>query len=94
MNCILYIYLKLVAKVDDYGVAHGRDVDPLVVLEELEAADLVVLEEEDDAAGVGVCPEALDEVGLGAGRVVADFGAESWAFGAVEGLLQIPFLQP
>lgn len=88
------VYLKLVAEVDDDGVAHWWDVDPTAVLEELEAANLVVLEEEDEATGIGVSPEAFDEIGLGTRRVVANFGSKVWAFGPIKHLLQIPFLQP
>ena len=87
------IYLKLVAEVNDNGVAHGRNVYPSAVFEELEAADGVVLEEQDDAAGVGVSSEPLDQVRLRAGRVVADFSAEVRTFGAMEGLFQVPFFQ-
>lgn len=42
-------FLKLVAKVDNNGAAHGGYVNPFTVSEELKAADLVVLEEEDTA---------------------------------------------
>nr|GMC89794.1 putative anion transporter 7 [Ipomoea batatas] len=38
------------------------DIDPLVIFEKLQATDLVILEEKDDPTGIGVCPEALDEV--------------------------------
>ena len=52
--------LNLISKVDDYGVAHWWHIDPLPVLEQLEAADLVVLEEQDDASGIGVSPQAFE----------------------------------
>lgn len=68
-------------------MAQGRDVDPLAVLEELEAADVGVLEEEDEAAGVGVGAEALDEIRPRAWRVVADFSPKGGAFRAMECLV-------
>ncbi|BAT08386.1 Os09g0451266, partial [Oryza sativa Japonica Group] len=87
-------HLQLVAEVDDDGVAHGRHVHPLAVLEQLEATDAVVLEEQDDAAGVGVGAEALDEVGARARRVAADLGAEGGcARGATEGLGEVALLE-
>ena len=88
----LFKYLKLVADVDYNGVAHRRNIHPFTILEELETADLVILEQQDDAAGIGVCPEALDQFWTRAWRVIADFGAKGWSFGAIEGFLQIAFL--
>lgn len=66
----------MVTKVDNNGVAHWGHINPFPILEKLKATDLVVLEEEDDAAGVGVGAETLDEVRGGAGRVVADLGSK------------------
>ena len=88
------IYLKLVTNVDHNGVAHWGNINPFAILEELEATDLVILEEKDDAACIGVGPEALDQVWLGARRVVANLGAKSWALGPIKGLFQVSFLQP
>lgn len=87
------MYLKLVTEVDHNGVAHWRNIDPLAVFEELEAADRVVLEEQDDATGISVGSESLDQVWLGAGRIVADLGAKVWTLGAMEGLFQVTFFQ-
>lgn len=90
----LYVYLKLVAKVDHNGVAHRGDIYPLAILEELEPTDLVILEEKDEAASISVSTEALDQLWFGARRIIADLGAKIWALGPIEGLLQVPFLQP
>ncbi|WVZ96270.1 hypothetical protein U9M48_041928 [Paspalum notatum var. saurae] len=78
-------HLDLVAGVDDDGSGQRLHVGPLAVLEHLEAADLVVLEEQDDAAGVGVRAQAGDEVRARARRVVADLGAEEGLVAAVAG---------
>lgn len=42
---VVCMYLKLVTKVDDNGVTHWWDIDPLVILEELQSTDLVILEQ-------------------------------------------------
>nr|GMC78646.1 putative anion transporter 7 [Ipomoea batatas] len=73
-------YLELVTDVNNNGVAHRGDIDPLVIFEKLQATDLVILEEKDDPTGIGVCPEALDEVWLGTWRVVADLSAKVRTF--------------
>lgn len=86
--------LKLVAEVDDNGVTHRGDINPLVILEELQSTDFVILEEEDDATSISVSSEALDEIRLGTRRVVANFGPKIWSLGTIEHLLQVPFLQP
>ncbi|RZS04618.1 hypothetical protein BHM03_00035019, partial [Ensete ventricosum] len=86
--------LKLIPEVDDDGVAHRGHVDPLAVLEELEAADAVVLEEQDDATGVSVSSESLDELRARAWRVAADLGPKAGTFGPAEGLLEVTLLQP
>lgn len=39
------IYLKLVSKVDDNGVAHWGNINPVTILEELQSTDLVILEQ-------------------------------------------------
>ena len=69
-------HLDLVAGVDDDGAGERLHVGPPAVLEHLEAADLVVLEQQDDAAGVRVRAQARDEVRPRTRRVVADLGAE------------------
>nr|GMD06963.1 probable tyrosine-protein phosphatase At1g05000 [Ipomoea batatas]GMD11361.1 probable tyrosine-protein phosphatase At1g05000 [Ipomoea batatas] len=66
------------ARVDDNGVVHRGNINPAAVFEELKAADLVVLEEKDEAAGVGVCPETLHQLRRRTGRVVAHLGAKVW----------------
>ncbi|KAB8114499.1 hypothetical protein EE612_053945, partial [Oryza sativa] len=92
-------HLDLVPGVDDDGVLDGLDVDPpavaAVVGDHLEAAEAVVLEEEDEAAGVGVGAEAVDELRPRARRVVAHLGAVEGLEVAVvgEGLPDVPFLQ-
>ena len=68
--------LDLVTDVDNNGVSHRGHVDPLPGFFELETADLVVLEEQDDATGVSVGPQALEQLWPRASRVVADLGAE------------------
>lgn len=88
------IYLKLVSEVDDNGVVHRRDVDPFVVFEELKAADLVVLEEEDDAAGIGVGTETTDELRPGTRRVVAHLGPKRWPLLPTKCLLQVALWEP
>jgi hypothetical protein len=94
MQWPLQVYLKLVTKVDDNGVAHWGNINPFAILEKLEATDLVILKEKDEATGVGVGAEALDELWFGARRVVADLGAKSWTFGPIKRFLQVSFLQP
>nr|ACN30941.1 unknown [Zea mays] len=86
-------HLQLVADVGDDGVAHGRHVHPLPAPEQLQAAHLVVLEQQHDAAGVGVRAEAVDEVRARARRVRAHLGAERRAVRPREGRLQVPGLQ-
>ena len=88
----MLVYLKLVTYVDHNGVFHWWDIDPFSFFEQLESADLVVLEEEDDATGVGVGSETLDKLWPRTRRVVADLGAKGWTLGAIESLLQVPFL--
>lgn len=71
-------HLKLVTKVDDNGVFHGWNIDPLTIFEELEAADFVILEEQDEATSISMGPESHDQIGFGTWWVVADFGAKVW----------------
>lgn len=80
LDLFKWVYLKLVTKVNNNGVAHRGHINPLVILEKLETADLVILEEKDDASGVGVGPETLDQIRFGARGVVADFGTKGWTF--------------
>lgn len=88
------IYLKLVSKVDNNGVAHWGNVDPIVIFEKLQAAYLVILEEEDDATGVGVSSETLDEIWLGTRRVIAHLCPKCRTFWTIESLLEITLFQP
>lgn len=86
-------YLKLVTKVDNNGVAHGGHINPLAILEELQTTDLVILEEQDEATGIGVSPETLDQLRVGTRRVVANLGAKSWSISSIEGLLEVPLFK-
>jgi hypothetical protein len=61
--------LQLLAEVDDEGVAHGLDLEPLALVRNVEAVDLAG-EEEGDEVPVAVRRQAERLVGVGARRVV------------------------
>lgn len=86
------MYLNLVTEVDNNGVAQWGHINPLAIFKKLKATDFVILEEQDDAAGVGVSPETLDQIWLGAWWVVANFGTKGWSVCPMKDLFQVPLL--
>lgn len=61
--------LQKVSEIYDQSAGNGRDIDPMVSMEDLEAAELV-LEKHGEEATIGVIARAQRQLWLGAGRVV------------------------
>jgi hypothetical protein len=68
----LITHLELLAEVDDQGIGHGLNVDPVAIVGELEAGDDHAREEQGDEVPVAVRRQAERRARVGARRVVVD----------------------